>query len=106
MSTKSLYVGNISYQATDEDLKTYFEPYGPVTEVRIVQGRGFGFVDVPTEKMAEAIEQTNGKDLQGRTIVVSEAKPKENRSSGGGSYGGSGRSGSGYNSSGGGGNRW
>lgn len=65
--------------------------------MRIVQGRGFGFVDIPEENAADAIEQTNGKDFQGRALNVSEAKPKtEGRSggfSGARSGGGGGRSG-------------
>jgi RNA recognition motif-containing protein len=106
-----LYVGNISYSTTEEDLKSLFDPWGPVAEARIVQGRGFGFVDVPDDKAAEAIEQTNGKEYQGRTITVSEARPRAERSSGGGrsggGYGGGRSTGGGYG--GGrstGGNRW
>ena len=110
MATKSLYVGNISYSATEEELKSLFAPWGPVSEARIVQGRGFGFVDVPEENAAAAIAETNGKDHMGRTITVSEAKPRTeggNRAGGygggnrGGGYGGGNRGG-GY----GGGSRW
>jgi RNA recognition motif-containing protein len=103
MATKSLYVGNISYNVTEEELKSLFAPWGPVSEARIVQGRGFGFVDVPEENAATAIAETNGKDHMGRTITVSEARPKTeggNRGGGGG-YGGGNRGGGGY----GGGNR-
>ena len=98
MATKSLYVGNISYSVTEEDLKTLFAPWGPVSEARIVQGRGFGFVDLPEENAAAAIAETNGKEHMGRTITVSEAKPKTERRSGG--FGGN--RGGGY----GGGSRW
>ena len=99
MATKSLYVGNLAYSATEEELKSLFEPWGPVEEVRIVQGRGFGFVDVPEEKAAEAIEQINGKEYQGRTLTVNEARPRtESR----GDRGGGGRGG-GYGGGGGGG---
>ena len=93
MANKSLYVGNLAYSTTEEDLKTLFEPWGPVSEARIVQGRGFGFVDVPEDKAAEAIEGTNGKEYQGRTLNVNEARPRESRSGsggGGGGYGGGG----------------
>ena len=76
MAAKSLYVGNLSYSTTEEELKSFFEPYGPVEEVRIIQGRGFGFVDVPEEKAAAAIEETNGKEFMGRTLTVNEARPK------------------------------
>ncbi|HUV04170.1 MAG TPA: RNA-binding protein [Armatimonadota bacterium] len=109
MATKSLYVGNLSYSTTEEDLKTLFEPWGPVGEARIIQGRGFGFVDLPEEKVAQAIEETNGKEYQGRTITVNEARPRtESRAGGGGGgrgggYGGGG--GGGYGGGGGGGGR-
>lgn len=101
---KSLYVGNLPYNTTEEELKDHFEPYGPVTDVRIVQGRGFGFVDVPDENVSEAIEQTNGKQFQGRTLTVNEARPREGgRTGGGGGRGGYG--GGGYGGGGGGGRR-
>lgn len=103
MASKSLYVGNLSYSATEEELRDLFEPYGPVTEVRLVENRGFGFVDVPEENVAQAIEAINGKEVGGRTLTVNEARPKsESRSGGGGrSFGGGGRSG-GYGGGGGG----
>jgi len=88
LAVKSLYVGNLSYQTTEEELGSLFEPWGPVADVRIIGGRGFGFVDLPEENIAEAIEQTNGKEYQGRTLTVNEAKPKESRFSGGGGRGG------------------
>ncbi len=84
MADKSLYVGNLSYSTTEDDLKGLFEPWGPVSEVRIIQGRGFGFVDVPEEKAAEAIEGTNGKEYQGRTLTVNEARPRTEGRGGGG----------------------
>ncbi len=87
---KSLYVGNLPYSTSEEELKEFFEPYGPVTDVRIVQGRGFGFVDVPDENVAEAIENTNGKQFQGRTLTVNEARPRESRGGARGGYGGGG----------------
>ncbi len=95
MATKSLYVGNLSYSTTEEELKSLFDPWGPVGEVRIIQGRGFGFVDLEGENAAEAIEQTNGKEYQGRTLTVNEARPRtESRSRSGaggrGGYGGGG----------------
>jgi len=102
LATKSLYVGNLSYSTTEEELKSLFEAWGPVGEVRIIQGRGFGFVDLEDEKAAEAIEQTNGKEYQGRTLTVNEARPRtESRSGGGG--GGRGGGGGGYGGGGGGG---
>ncbi len=115
MATKSLYVGNLSYSTTEDELKSLFEPWGPVSEARIVQGRGFGFVDVPEDKAQEAIDQTNGKEYQGRSLTVNEARPRESRGGGGygggggrggggGGYGGGGRDRGGYG--GGGGGRW
>jgi RNA recognition motif-containing protein len=90
LASKSLYVGNLSYSTTEEELRELFEPYGPVSDARIVQGRGFGFVDVPEENAAEAIEATNGKEFMTRTITVNEARPKPERTGapGGGSGGG------------------
>jgi len=88
MKTKSLYVGNLSYGTTEADLRQLFEEYGPVSEVRIVEGRGFGFVDVPTEKMDDAINGVNGKEINGRALTVNEARPKAPRRSGGFERGG------------------
>ncbi len=103
MATKSLYVGNLSYSTTEEELKSLFDPWGPVGEVRIIQGRGFGFVDLDEEKAAEAIEQTNGKEYQGRTLTVNEARPRTESRGGGG---GGGRGGGGYGGGGGRRDRW
>jgi RNA recognition motif-containing protein len=91
VTIKSLYVGNLSYSTTEEELKSLFEPWGPVQEARIVQGRGFGFVDIPEENIAEAINQTNGKEFMGRTLTVNEARPRTESRSGGhrGGFGGS-----------------
>lgn len=90
MAVKSLYVGNLAYSTSEEELKEFFEPYGPVSEARIVQGRGFGFVDIPEENVAQAIEETNGKEFQGRTLTVNEARPRGEGRGGGGGYGGGG----------------
>lgn len=87
MANKSLYVGNLPYSVTEDDLREYYSQWGPVSEVRIVQGRGFGFVDIPAENAEKAIEETNGKDYKGRTLNVSEARPKTEGREGG--YGGS-----------------
>ena len=102
MANKSLYVGNMSYNTTEGDIRTLFEPFGPIAEVRIIGDKGFGFVEIPEEQMAAAIEATNGKELGGRTLTVNEARPKTDRprSSGGGGGGG------GYGGGGGGGRRW
>jgi len=112
LATKSLYVGNLSYNTTDEELRSYFEQWGPVGEVRIVGGRGFGFVDLPEENAEAAITETNGKEFQGRTLTVSEARPRTERSgfgggtrTGGGGRGGYGGGGGGGGYGGGGGGR-
>ena len=104
MANKSLYVGNMSYNSTENDLRTLFEPYGPIAEVRVIGDKGFAFVEIPEENMAAAIEATNGKELGGRTLTVNEARPKTERSGGGG--GGSRGGGGGYGGGGGGGRRW
>ncbi len=92
MANKSLYVGNMSYNTTESEIRTLFEPFGPIAEVRIIGDKGFGFVEIPAEQMAAAIEATNGKELGGRTLTVNEARPKTDRprSGGGGGYGGGG----------------
>jgi RNA recognition motif-containing protein len=83
MAIKSLYVGNLSYSATDSALRELFAEYEP-TEVRLIPDKGFGFVDVPEEKAADAIAAMNGREVDGRAISVSEARPKRERSDGGG----------------------
>lgn len=107
MATKSLYVGNMSYNTTENDLRTLFEAHGPVAEVRIIGDKGFAFVEIPDENMAAAIEATNGKEFGGRTLTVNEARPRTERSGGGGGgrgYGGGG--GGGYGGGGGGRRSW
>ncbi len=88
MASKSLYVGNLPYSTTEEELRQMFEPYGPVEDIRVIHNKGFGFVDVPEENLAAAIDGTNGKDMGGRTITVNEARPKPERSDRGGRGGG------------------
>lgn len=92
MANKSLYVGNMSYNTTESEIRALFEPYGPIADVRIIGDKGFGFVEIPEEQMAAAIEATNGKEVGGRTLTVNEARPKTDRprSGGGGGYGGGG----------------
>ena len=111
MANKTLYVGNMPYSATEDQLRELFEPYGPIEEVRIIGDKGFAFVEIPAENMDAAIEATNGKEMGGRTLTVNEARPRTERGGGGrgGSRGG-GRGGfgggSGYGGGGGGGRRW
>lgn len=98
---KKLYVGNLSYDTTDSGLETMFAQAGTVVSASVVtdrdtgRSRGFGFVEMTDEKAASAaIEQLDGKDLDGRTIKVAEAKPRaprENRGYGGGGGGGGSR---------------
>ena len=99
MANKSLYVGNMSYSTTEDDLRKLLDAYGPIAEVRVIGDKGFAFVEIPEDQMAAAIEATNGKEVGGRTLTVNEARPRTERSGGGG---GGGRGG-GY---GGGGSRW
>lgn len=109
MATK-LYVGNLSFRTTSEDLREAFASAGAVESATVIEdrdtgrSRGFGFVEMATpEEAAAAIEQFNGKDLGGRNLTVNEAKPRTERGGGGGGgYGGGGGRG-GY--SGGGGSR-
>ncbi|MDH7601168.1 MAG: RNA-binding protein [Armatimonadota bacterium] len=96
MANKTLYVGNMSYDTTEEDLRRLFEPHGPVAEVRIIGNKGFAFVEIPEDNMAAAIESANGKEFGGRTLTVNEARPRNNdRGNGGfggrGGFGGGGR---------------
>jgi cold-inducible RNA-binding protein len=87
MASKSLYVGNLSYSVTEDALKELFAEYEP-SGVRLIGDKGFGFVDVPEEKAADAIAAMNGREVDGRTINVSEARPRRERGGGGGGGGG------------------
>ncbi len=101
MPTK-LYVGNLSFDTTENDLQDHFASIGSVTEVALIQdkftgrSRGFAFVTMESAQDAEnAIQQFNGQKFQGRPLVVNEARPMDDRQprSGGGGYRGGGRSG-------------
>lgn len=91
MANKSLYVGNVSYSSTEESLLEAFGAHQP-SSVRIIEGRGFAFIDVPAENLEAAIAEMNGKQVDGRTLTVNEARPKAAGGGGGGgrSYGGGG----------------
>lgn len=104
MSTK-LYVGNLTFQTTSQDLQDLFAKAGTVQSASVVEdretgrSRGFGFVEMSSnEEAAAAIDQFNGKDLGGRALKVNEAKPRENRggSGGGRNFGGNRGGGGGY----------
>lgn len=100
MSMK-LYVGNLSFQTSSDDLNTLFGQAGTVESAAVVEdretgrSRGFGFVEMSSkEEGAKAIEQFNGKEINGRNLNVNEAKPREDRGGGrgfGGNGGGGGR---------------
>ena len=90
MSMK-LYVGNLAFQTSSEELQSLFAQAGTVESVSLIEdretgrSRGFGFVEMSTkEEGAAAIEQFNGKELGGRALNVNEAKPREDRGGGGG----------------------
>ena len=80
MSSTKLYVGNLNYKTTDEALKQAFSPFGEVTSANVLQGRGFGFVEMATPEGAdEARAKMNGTDLEGRKLIVNEARPRTDR---------------------------
>ena len=91
---KNLFVGNMSFQTTEADLRAAFEQYGEITRIQIMtdrdtgRARGFAFVEMADEQAAaNAIAGLNGKELDGRALNVNEAKPKPERSGGGGGGG-------------------
>jgi RNA recognition motif-containing protein len=92
MMTKRLYVGNLAFSTTSDELSELFGQYGSVTSANVIsdrdtgRSRGFGFVEMADGGEA-AIEALNGQDLQGRTLTVNEAKPREPRRGGGGGGG-------------------
>lgn len=82
----NIYVGNLSYNVTDDDLRQAFEAFGQVTSATVIKdkytsrSRGFGFVEMPAEAEGKtAIEGLNGKDLKGRALKINEARPREDR---------------------------
>ncbi|UCC97502.1 MAG: RNA-binding protein [Phycisphaerales bacterium] len=98
----NIYVGNLSHETTDDDLRQAFEAFGQVESATVIkdrfsgESRGFGFVEMPSKTEAQkAIEEMNGKDLNSRAINVNEARPKAPRGGGGGRGGGRGGGGGG-----------
>ncbi|HPF98790.1 MAG TPA: RNA-binding protein [Kiritimatiellia bacterium] len=82
----NIYVGNLSYTATDEDIRSAFEAFGQITSARVImdketgRSRGFGFVEMPNdEEGRKAIEAVNNKEIAGRPVRVNEARPREDR---------------------------
>jgi cold-inducible RNA-binding protein len=107
MSNSKLYVGNMSFKTTEDELRDAFSAYGDVTDVYVAMDkmtgrpRGFAFVTMATgEGAQQAAEGMNGKDLGGRALTVNEARPKEDRPRGGG-FGGGGGGGRGFGGGGG-----
>lgn len=85
----NIYVGNLPWKSTDDDLRAAFEAFGEVSSAKVIvdrdsgRSRGFGFVEMPDDGAArQAIEGMNGTDLQGRSLRVNEARPREDRSRG------------------------
>lgn len=110
----NLFVGNVSYNTTEDTLRSMFEQHGQVASVRLMidretgRPRGFGFVEMPNDQEARnAVAALDGKDCDGRPLRVNEARPREDRGGGGG-YGGGGGGGGGRGGPRGGGrpNRW
>ena len=86
----NIYIGNLSFDTTEEDLRKAFEGYGEVSKVNIItdkysgKSRGFGFVEMPTKGEAEAaMAGLNGQELDGQALNVNEARPRTERSGGG-----------------------
>lgn len=83
--TKTLYVGNLPWQTSEEDLATFFGTTGEVKSTRIItdresgRSRGFGFIEVNDEDAERVIGEMNGKNLGGREIIVNEAKPRQGK---------------------------
>ncbi len=109
---KNLYVGNLSFKVTDDDLRSNFSEAGEVASAAIIkdkftgQSKGFGFVEMKTEEGAtEAVKKFHGGMLDGKAITVNEARPKKEYGAGGGGNRGGGGGFRGGNRSGGGGNR-
>jgi cold-inducible RNA-binding protein len=94
---KNIFVGNLSFGATEDAVRSMFESYGSVERVNLItdrdtgQARGFGFVEMSNNSEADrAIAELNGRELDGRALNVNEARPKEDRGGGGGGRGGHG----------------
>jgi RNA recognition motif-containing protein len=111
MASKNLYVGNLPFTTTEQDLSQLFGQYGTVTKAQVImdretgRSRGFGFVEM-SSGADEAVNALNNAEYQGRRLTVNEAKPREERPrGGGGGYGGGGGGRGGYGGGGGGGGR-
>ena len=110
VTVKNIFVGNLSFSATEQDVRSMFEPYGAVDRVSIItdretgRSRGFAFVEMPDDTQADrAINALNGADMGGRSLNINEARPKGEGGGGGGGGGRGGRGGFGGGRGGGGG---
>lgn len=83
--SKNIYVGNLAWRTSDDDLRDLFAQYGEVVSARVIEdretgrSRGFGFVEMPDDDAVKAIEALDGTDYQGRDLKVNEARPRERR---------------------------
>jgi RNA recognition motif-containing protein len=78
--TSRLYIGNLSYSATNDELRELFASYGNVKDAKVIQGRGFGFVEMGSDDEAKkAMEALNGKDFKGRSLKIDEARESQPR---------------------------
>jgi len=109
----NIYVGNLAYEVTEDELKTAFEAYGKVETVKVIKdndtgrSKGFGFVEMPDNAEAQAaINGLNDKEFKGKALKVNTSKPKTENSRSGGGYGGGGGGGRGGRQGGFGGKRW
>lgn len=83
MQGKKLFVGNLKYSVTSGELEDLFSKYGEVVEAKVIEGRGFGFVEMSDQSEAEkAKEELNGTDFVGRTLNIDEARPPRSRDRG------------------------
>jgi RNA recognition motif-containing protein len=99
--SKKIYVGNLSFDTNDTQLNQIFQPFGQVSSSRVItdqytgRSRGFGFVEMDNNEEADkAIAGLNGKNVEGRDLNISEARPREDKPRGSGGYGGGGYGGS------------
>ena len=91
----NIYVGNLSYQTTEDELRDLFAEFGDVVSTKLIvdkftdQSKGFGFVEMSNNSEAQkAMDELNGRDVNGRSVTVNQARPRQDRSRGGGGGGG------------------
>ena len=91
----NIYVGNLSYQTTEDELRDLFAEFGDVVSAKLIvdkftdQSKGFGFVEMSNNSEAQkAMDELNGRDVNGRSVTVNQARPRQDRSRGGGGGGG------------------